>query len=160
VREDYADLVSSGRLVVLDRFLSDPELAQGFAALDVHCSVYHCFAGLSSLMLKSVAAGAPVIVGDQPGWARATVRRFGVGHIADHRSVAGFARVLTQALDASDGAPPSEAVERLLRFHSLANFTEGLVERAAFAAGRARGTPVLPWSWVVEALAPERRLLR
>jgi len=160
VREDYADLVGSGRLVVLDRFLSNQELAQGFAALDVHCSVYHHFAGLSSLMLKSVAAGAPVIVGDQPSWARATVRRFGVGHIADHRSVAGFARVLTQALDASDGAPPSEAVERLLRFHSLANFTEGLVERAALAAGRPRPAPVLPWSWVVEALAPERRLLR
>jgi hypothetical protein len=88
------------------------------------------------------------------------VRRFGVGHLADHRSIVGFARVLTQALDAGDDAPPSEAVERLLRFHSIANFTEGLVERASLAAGRPRPTPVLPWSWVVEALAPERRLLR
>ena len=160
VREDYADLVSNGSLVVMDRFLSEPELAQGFAALDVHCSVYHRFAGLSSLMLKSIAAGVPVVVGDQPGWARATVRRFDVGHVADQHSVEAFARVLTRALDASDDAPPSEAVRRLLRFHSIANFTEGLVERASLAAGRPRATGVLPWSWVVEALAPDRRLLR
>lgn len=160
VREDYADLVANGTLVVLDRFLSNQELAQGFAALDVHCSVYQRFAGLSTLMLRSIAAGVPVVVGDQPGWARATVRRFGVGHVADQRSVEAFAGVLTQALDASNGAPPSEAVVRLLRFHSIANFTDGLVERAALAAGRARPKAVLPWSWVVEALAPERRLLR
>ncbi len=160
VREDYADLVGNGTLVVLDRFLSEQELAQAFAALDVHCSVYDRFAGLSSLMLKSVAAGVPVVVADEPGWARATVRRFGVGHVADHRSVEAFARVLAQALDASGDAPPSEAVGRLLRFHSIANFTEGLVERASLAAGRPRPTAVLPWSWVLEALAPERRLLR
>ena len=160
VREDYDDLVSSGQLVVLDRFLSDSELAQGFAALDVHCSVYHSFAGLSTLMLKSIAAGVPVVVGDQPGWSRATVRRFGVGNVADQHSVDAFARVLTRALDASDDAPPSEAVRRLLRFHSIANFTEGLVERASLAAGRPRAMGVLPWSWVVEALAPDRRLLR
>ena len=160
VRDDYADLVRNGTLVVLDRFLSDQELAQGFAALDVHCSVYHRFAGLSSLMLKSIAAGVPVVVGDQPGWARATVRRFEVGHLADHHSVEAFARVLTRALDAGDDAPQSEAVSRLLRFHSIANFSEGVVERAALAAGRPRATAVLPWSWVVEALAPERRLLR
>jgi len=160
VREDYADLVSNGSLVVLDRFLSEQELAQGFAALDVHCSVYHRFAGLSSLMLKSIAAGVPVVVGDQPGWARATVRRFDVGHVADQRTEKAFADVLTRALDASEDAPPSEAVRRLLRFHSIANFTEGLVERAALAAGRSPATPVVPWSWVVEALAPDRRLLR
>jgi glycosyltransferase involved in cell wall biosynthesis len=160
VREDYADLLRNGTLVVLDRFLSDPELAQGFAALDVHCSVSHCFAGLSSLMLKSIAAGVPVVVGDQPGWMRATVRRFDVGHVADHRSVAAFARVLIRALDAGDGALPSEAVGRLLGFHSIANFTEGLVERASVSAGTPPPTAVLPWSWVVEALAPERRLLR
>jgi len=160
VREDYADLVANGTLVVLDRFLSEPELAQGFAALDLHCSVYHCFAGLSSLMLKSIAAGVPVVVGDQPGWARATVRRFGVGHVVDHRSVQAFARELARALDASEGMPPSEAVRRLLRFHSIANFSEGLVERAALEAGKPRRTAVLPWSWVVEALAPERRFLR
>jgi len=160
VREEYADLIGNGTLVVLDRFLSDSELAQGFAALDVHCSVYHHFAGLSSLMLKSIAAGVPVVVADHPGWARATVRRFDIGHVADHRSVDAFGRVLATALEAKTDEPPSEAVRRLLRFHSVANFTGGLVERASLAAGAPRPTAVLPWSWVVEALAPERRLLR
>jgi hypothetical protein len=98
VREDYGDLIRNGALVVIDRFLSEQELAQGcFAALDVHCFVYHDFSGLSSLMLTRIAAGVPVVIGDQPGWARGNVRRFGVGHAADHRSAEVFGRVLKPA---------------------------------------------------------------
>jgi hypothetical protein len=76
-------------------------------------------------MLKSIAAGRPVVVGDQPGWMRATVRRFDVGHVADHRSVAAFARVLIRALDAAMARRRPRPSRRLLRFHSIANFTEG-----------------------------------
>ena len=160
VRDDYGNLVRNGTLVVLDRFLTDDELAHACAALDVHCSVYTSFSGLSSVTLKSIAAGVPVVVSDQPGWSRATVRRFGIGLTTDLRDIEGFARSLREALDASAGYAETEAVARLLRFHSIANFTEGLVERAGARIGNAPAAPVLPWSWVLEALPPERRSLR
>ena len=160
IRDDYQDLVRSGTLVVIDRFLTDEELVQACAALDVHCSVYTGFAGLSSVTLKSIAAGVPVLVSDQPGWSRATVRRFGIGQATAPRNIEAFSRALREALEASAGYAETEAIARLLRFHSIANFTEGLVERFAALAGKSPGAPVLPWSWVLEALPPERRGLR
>lgn len=160
IRGEYQDLVRNGTLVLLDRFLTDEELSHAFAALDLHCSVFNNFSGVSSLMLKSIAAGVPVVVSDQPGWARATVRRFGVGHATRLGSLGAFSRTLRDALEAAAGYAQSEAVTRLLRFHSIANFTEGLVEQAARLAGKAPVAPVLPWSWVLEALPPERRSLR
>ena len=105
VREDYADLVGNGTLVVLDRFLSGQELAQGFAALDVHCSVYHRFAGLSSLMLEERRRGSAghrrrsTRLGTRDG---ASLRR------RSRRRPSlrgGFARALTRALDARATMP-------------------------------------------------------
>src|SRR6202011_2858987 len=77
IRDEYQDLIHDGTLIVIDRFLTEAVLANAFAALDVHCSVYNGFSGLSSLMLKSVAAGVPVVVADHLGWPRAIVKRFG-----------------------------------------------------------------------------------
>lgn len=160
VRDEYPDLARNGTLVVLDRLLTEEELAHACAALDLHCSVYTGFSGLSSVTLKSIAAGVPVLVSDQPGWSRAAVRRFGFGHATNPRDIQGFARSLREALEASPGYAETEAIARLLRFHSIANFTEGLVERAGALMGKAPAAPVLPWSWVLEALPPERRGLR
>ena len=160
VRETHADLVRSGRLVLLDRYLAPEELDHAFAALDLHCSVYNDFSGLSSLTLKSIAAGVPVIVADRPGWARAAVKRFAVGRAADAANAEGYARTMREALAADPADFMSDAVLRLLRFHSVANFTEGVLERASALAGKPPAAPVVPWSWVLDALPPERRHLR
>jgi glycosyltransferase involved in cell wall biosynthesis len=159
VRDEYADLVSDGRLVLMDRFLSVEELANSFAALDLHCSVYQSFSGLSSLMLKSVAAGVPVLVNDQRGWTRAIARRFGIGRAVDPQDVAGFGATLREALDASADYRETPAVQRLLQFHSIDNFTAGLTERASAFAGKAP-VEVIQWPWVLDALPAERRALR
>jgi glycosyltransferase involved in cell wall biosynthesis len=159
VEAEYADLVRDGSLVVMDRFLSDAELANCFAALNLHCSVYQEFSGLSSLMLKSVAAGVPVLVNDRPGWTRAIVRRFGTGDEVDPSNVEDFARGMRAALDRSDPYTETPAIARLLQFHSIDNFTEGVTERVSRQAGRVGSAPVLQWSWVLDALSPERRML-
>ena len=159
VRDEYADLVRDGTLLLMDRFLSVEELANGFAALDLHCSVYQSFSGLSSLMLKSVAAGVPVLVNDRPGWTRAIARRFDLGWAVDPQDVAGFAATLRAALDASAGYRETPAVRRLLQFHSIDNFTAGLTERVSTLAGKAPA-PVIQWPWVLEALPAQRRALR
>jgi len=159
VQSQYRDLIHDGRLVLLDRFLTDEELTNAFAALDLHCSVYSDFSGLSSLMLKGLAAGIPAVVADQ-GWSRAIVSRFCVGRVADHRNTESFAHVLKVALDDSANYQQTPAVERLLQFHSIANFVEGLVQQAGVLAGKPPLTPILPWSWVLEALPQDQRLLR
>lgn len=158
IRECYADLLASGRLVVMDRFLSTRELQHGFEALDLVTPVYYDFPGLASLALKAVAAGRPIVVNDL-GWCRSLVRRFEVGqrvNIADH---AAFVQALRSGLDAAAHYRNSEAVSRLLRFHSPENFTANMLEGVARHAGVEIERTRCDWPWVLEALPAERRHL-
>lgn len=160
VQAEYTDLINDGSLIVLDRFLSEEELGHCFAALNLHCSVYNQFSGLSSLMLKSVAAGVPVLVNNRPGWTRAMAKRFGIGSQVDPDNICDFAHSLRKSLDESDGFVYTEAIRRLMKFHSIENFTEGLTARLRTLAGKRNTVPGFEWSWVLEALPPDVRYLR
>ena len=159
LRRDYGDLIRTGRLIVFDRFLSDIELRRCYAAADVNCSVYIAFYGLSSLMLKSIAADVPVITGNQ-GWGSAIVNRFQVGHCVNPHDLQAYAALLPNALDRSVSYVRTSAVERLLRFHSVDNFADGLLERYRLHAGIAEARSALDWPWVMQGVDPERRSLR
>ena len=159
VKREYGDLVGAGRLIVLDRFLTDIELRQCYAAADLNCSVYIDFYGLSSLMLKSIAADVPVIASNR-GWGSATVNRFQVGDAVDPHDTPAYAALLPKALDRSASYVRTPAVERLLRFHSIDNFADGMVERYRHFCGAASTRSAVDWDWVMQAVEPERRALR
>lgn len=117
----YGDLVKAGRLVVIDRYLTDAELAHGFEALDLATIAYGRFASLASLALKSIAAGTPIIAHDF-GWLQAAVKRFGVGVTTDIFNPAVFARDMAAALERGPMRMDSEPLRRLLAFHTPENF--------------------------------------
>jgi glycosyltransferase involved in cell wall biosynthesis len=156
--ETAADLIRSGRLIVLDRFLSDGELSQGYSALDVACPLYRDFPGLASLMLKAIAAGRPTVVSDF-GWMRAITRRFGVGHTVRLDDPEALGRTLASALDASADYREEEATARLLQFHEVSNFTEAMLADVRQLTGKTTAPEVKCWEWVLEALPRERRAL-
>jgi glycosyltransferase involved in cell wall biosynthesis len=151
ISSEYQDLVSAGRIVLIDRFLTDEELTKGFSALDVVCATYRDFPGLASLMLKGVAAARPVVAQDF-GWAAALIRRFRIGHTADIYSIDAFAAVLRRALDESDRYRETEAVRRLLEFHDPENFARGMTEQLRQKLGRPADKPIRRWDWVLEAV--------
>lgn len=157
VDTDYADLVRAGRIVVIDRFLSDRELESAYEALDLATIVYYRFPGLASLALKAVAAGTPVIAHDF-GWLRALIRRFDVGTTTDIFDIARFAEDLRSGLAMSQGNPSSPATTRLLRFHEEANFIARMTSGLRQTSGASPAESV-DWDWVLEAVPPERRAL-
>ena len=157
VASQYADLVRAGRIVLIDRFLTDRELESAYEALDLATVVYYRFPGLASLALKAVAAGAPVLAHDF-GWLRALVRRFDVGVTTDIFDAARFAGDLRRSLDLPSASASNVATGRLLRFHEQANF----VARMTTGLRRAAGAPApqtVEWDWVLDAVPPERRAL-
>lgn len=158
IAKDSGDLLKSQRLVVIDRFLTESELIQGYCALDLVC-VANRPPVLSSLMLKGVAAGRPIVSHDV-GWSSALVRRFGLGRVADVFSTNNFAQTLREALDASADYQELEATRRLLAFHDISNFTETMLDNVRHAASKPQQQPLLTWDWVLEALEPEYRALR
>ena len=151
LNRDYGDLVAGGRIVCLDRFLTPDELWMAMAAIDVHCSVYDMFFGLSSLMLKCIAQNTPVITHNY-GWAGEIVRRFGVGFATNIKNSEEYSTDMLVALQNCKEYRRTEAVERLLKFHSIKNFTDGVTEDIAAAVGKTRTIQAIKWSWVVEAL--------
>lgn len=155
---EYQDLVESDRLILLDRFLTETELVQGYGALDLVCSTYRNFPGLASLMLKGLAAGRPVVAHNF-GWSSALIRRFGVGCVGDVFDTDSFAQTLCDALEASADYTESEATKRLLSFHDASNFTETMLDNVRRTAGKPERCPIRTWDWVLEALEPERRTL-
>jgi len=71
----------------------------------------------------------------------------------------GFARGLRAALDNSDSYRETESMARLLRFHSIEHFTEGLTGRLRALTGKKSSTRAIEWSWVLEVLEPAQRTL-
>ncbi len=155
VRDRYADLVASGRVVLLDRMLSPDEFAAAFSASDVVSALYSGHPYSSSVVTRAAAAGRPVVCADY-GWCGDVVRRFGLGEacpavgtepIDCAQQLAGCVQ---RAFDRSMRRHPTEGAERFVRYNSAENFvahwTARLRERIGLPAG-----PVLRWSQVCEA---------
>jgi glycosyltransferase involved in cell wall biosynthesis len=157
LRQEHADLVQQGRLVLMTGFLEPTVFQKAISALDVVCTPYPGFAGLSATLLEGVAAGRPIIT-NHFGWCRAIVRRFQLGWTCDVMNHAEFSTTIEEALARSEEYVEPESTRRLLEFHKPSNFGATWVERMAGETG-AVAAPPLTWSWVEESLPPDRRHL-
>lgn len=124
-----AALVRSGRIVVVDRYVSDEELGTAFSALDLVCTPYPRHIGSSGVVVRAAAAERPLL-GSDFGWVGWSIRRFGLGHVCDVREPPAFAR----ALEASLGAAPlfrlGAPARGFVAFHTMANFLAAWTARA------------------------------
>jgi len=154
--EKHKDLIDAGRLVIRNEFLEPDVFHAAVSALDVVCTPYPKFAGLSATLLEGVAAGRPILA-NAFGWSRAIVRRFKLGWTCDVLNPREFTETIKNALDQSAGYAETTAVERLMRFHSPENFGATWVAEICQRLGRA-ATPIA-WEWVEETLpVSDRRL--
>ena len=150
IRTDFGDLVTDGRLVVINRFLTHSEYQTALMALDVVCTPYPGFEGLSSTLLEAVAAGRPVLANDA-GWTRSVVRRFALGWLCDVTNVDAFAGALRRALDGAATFRADAATQRLLEFHAPENFALHWTQGLGTLLGRSPATP-RSWEWVMESV--------
>lgn len=144
IQSEAAHLLKDGRLIHLDRYLTDDELHAALSAGDVVAVTHPAHIGLSNITLRTVAAGRPVVASDF-GWLGAMVPHFGLGWNGPVRNTAAFAHTLAQSLEQAPRWQPSENTERLMRFHSHDNFTAGI----AYALRKRMGetNPPKPISW-------------
>jgi glycosyltransferase involved in cell wall biosynthesis len=158
IDRDFADLTAAGKLITLDRFLSLEEYTSALTALDVVSVPYPGFDALSSVLLEAVAAGRPVLATDR-GWSRAVVGRFNLGWTCDilnHEALTGAVRTAMAECEAYE---ETEAISRLLAFHAPENFAESWLTEIRRRGGLPASSDFRPWSWVLDALPPERRTL-
>jgi glycosyltransferase involved in cell wall biosynthesis len=150
IDSSFRDLIEQGRLVILNRFLSTSAYRAALSALDVVCTPYPAFRGLSSTLLEGVAAGRPVLA-HKCGWMEAIVHRFDLGWTCDVMDHTAFTHTIRVALEQSAAYREKDAITRLLAFHSVDNFaaiwTNGIRQYRGLAASH-----VLPWNWVEESI--------
>jgi glycosyltransferase involved in cell wall biosynthesis len=146
INESFADLIAREQLWLIRRFLTAAEYQAALCALDVVCTPYPRFAGLSSTLLEGVAAGRPILA-DNFGWSAEVVHRFGLGTTCDVLDHAQFARAIRAALDAAGAYRRTEGAERLLAFHTVQNFSDHWMAGIDRALGRP-ARPSKTWDWV------------
>ena len=155
IRESNQDLVDDGRLILIKGFVSPETYQTVMTALDVVCTPYPGFGGLSSTLLEGVAAGRPILANGY-GWSQAIIHRFGLGSTCDVLDHSAFTRAIRAALDKCDQYEETEAIRRLLTFHLPENYAESWVEGIKAIRGL-DGQTAHPWSWVVEAVPSNQR---
>jgi glycosyltransferase involved in cell wall biosynthesis len=156
VRSEYADLQQQDRLILIDRWLTEEELLGGYSAFDVVCLPYYQFPGLSSLMLKAMAAHRPVLVHDF-GWMRAIARRFRAADVCNINDIADFSAAIEGSLDRSEEYRFTPAVRALIDYHDPGNFSDHCAERLQAISGKPAPPLARTWERVMEELDPQFR---
>ena len=138
-------LVRAGRVIAMDRYISDDELAWSMSAADVVCTCHPDHVGLSNICLRAMAANRPVLTGDY-GWFRAVVPHFGLGWTCNVSNEPAFARGLAESLERAPSWSPTDATRRLRAFHDPANtracFASNLRQRLGMSVDG-----VKTWEW-------------
>jgi glycosyltransferase involved in cell wall biosynthesis len=150
---DVARAVEQGRIVLIKRYISDAELVQGIAAMDVVATPYppdRAHVGSSSIVIHAANQDRPVL-GTGYGWVGQTIRRFGLGETCDVNDPDAFAGAIRRSLDASAEFSPCDGGRRFVRFHRPDNFIAGFLKRLREKLGVQQPKGLLEWSWVTEA---------
>lgn len=151
IERDFADLVRTDRVLLIDRFLTSAEYRLALASADVVCAPYPRFTAVSAVLLEGLAAGRPVLANEQ-GWCGEMVRRFQSGWSCDIEDPEALARTLRTAFEGCHAYQPTAATERLVAFHSPDNFGASWVRRLRTLLGL---PPSAAWrSWADVGSAP------
>lgn len=146
IEREHSDLLASGRLILKTGFLDQETYHAAITALDVVCTPYPGFGGLSSTLLEAVGAGRPVLANSY-GWCKAIVERFNVGWTCDVLNHEAFTSMIRTALNRCGEYEETEAIRRLLVFHSPDNYVSTWLDGIRQARGL-DDAPPRTWEWV------------
>jgi hypothetical protein len=98
VPNEYRHLVDDGRLIVLDRYLSNEEINACCAAGSLIAAPYRLQPSPSSIVLHAVAAERMVLAANN-GWLAYMVPKFSLGRLCDPQDPELLAKTLDRGAD-------------------------------------------------------------
>lgn len=147
IETSFADLVSSGRIVLIDRHLTTDEVQLAFFAADVAAVTYYPMDDLSANMLSAIAADRPVLI-NAHGYGERINRDFALGWSTNVLDPTTFAATIARAMTECATFEPSERAARLVAFHGPKNYVETVLRRLKVRVG-IEPTEVHDWDWVM-----------
>jgi len=130
----YAGLCESGRVVSIDRHLSDEELWAACLASNVICTPYPNHLYSASIVIRAAKIGIPVLA-NAIGWMEQTIQRFSLGATCDTTNPDVFAAQFASSLESSAAYRPNAMARRFVDFHTTENFALRLTDRVAQRMG-------------------------
>jgi glycosyltransferase involved in cell wall biosynthesis len=153
IDRECGELLRQGRIVLIDRYVSDFELDCGFLASDVVTVPHPRQIGSSGTLVRAVAARRPVLASDF-GWVGWVSRVFNLGTTVNVNQMDSYVSAIGKSLEGSADFRASDAAERFCQYHTIAN------QKAHWVAeiGAERELPLGPlservdWNWVLESI--------
>jgi glycosyltransferase involved in cell wall biosynthesis len=128
LRGQYNDLVESGRVISMNRHLSNHELWAACFASNVIATPYPNHRYSASIVIRAATAGVPVLANDI-GWMGEVLREYGLGIATDTNNHDAFVKAIKATFDLGAGFQLSDSAKAFVRFHSSQNFAKCLTAR-------------------------------
>ncbi|MEM6329172.1 MAG: hypothetical protein AAF790_02870 [Planctomycetota bacterium] len=145
---DYADLVAAGRVVCVDRRLTEADMVRAACAADVVAAVYPHHPYASGSLVVAARARRPVL-GSSTGWIRRTIDQFQLGRVCDPADAAGVCRAVVESLAGAARYQPSPAAERLVEFVGDRNYIALWTARLRRRMGLGPSPDMRSWDWAL-----------
>jgi len=143
-------LVKEGRIIHINRYVSQEELEAGICAADVVCTPYPAHFISSGIVVRAAALGK-YILASNVGWMGEVVPEFDLGetcNVMDHEI---FSSRISTVLDNADSFLISERRKRFVKYHSIRNFSAHLLTGIQKDLELTSDVELTTWNWVVNA---------
>ena len=149
----YGELLREGRIVTVDRYVTDHELHCGFLAADVVAVTHPRQIGSSGTLVRAAVAARPVLASDF-GWVAWATDTFKLGATINVLNIDEYAAAIERALKASADYRSSVAAERFCRYHTISNQKAHWLAEISQSRGLALDNAAerIEWTWVMEAV--------
>jgi glycosyltransferase involved in cell wall biosynthesis len=145
---EYSDLLAQKRMIVIDRHLTQHEIAIVIPAMDIVCAPYPHHVGSSGIVLRAVANRRPILAMNRC-WLRNTVETLGVGTTCNVLDLPSFVEGIVRAFHNHETYPQLAIVDRYLQFHSQGNFVSTWTMHLRDRLGMVPANDRVCWDWVV-----------
>lgn len=148
---DYAALVDSGSIIVVDRYVSDEAFATSLSAMDVVAACHPRQVGSSGIVVRAPKVGRPLL-GSDFGWVGRMINRFSLGRTCNVRDHDALVQAVTESLRGAEELRLNEAARRFMQYHTVDNFSASITQRLRDRLGRPPADGLRTWQWVNEPL--------
>ena len=149
LNRDHSNLIRTGRIVSVNRFVEVQQMLDSFAAMDLVCTPFRRSESISSIVIRAAAAGRPVL-GCDHGWIKSIVPTLGLGWTCNVHDHDALGQAIAARLDDARQYAPKPTAERFVEFNSPANFNAAWVARLRQRLGLPADATRIEWSSVAE----------
>ena len=152
IEQNCQDLVRAGRIVCINRHLSEYEMDIVVSTFDIVCIAQHWRPGSSGILIRAAAAKVPVLARDRY-WSGRIVPMFNLGWTCRTWETETFAKNMVLRLHDLETYQPDDSSARFVKFHSVENYQATFLRNIRQRMNLPVDPQLIHWDWVLDGTA-------